>query len=290
MKIPILPISTFDENRQTKAVYVNNFQDHLEKHHKDILKPHAHDFFICVLFTAGFGTHTIDFNSYPIHPGALFFMQPKNVHEWTFDSDVEGWIFFHSETFYQTHQMNNRIHEWPFYQSTNTYPYIQLSEVAFTLLSKYFNEMYLEYSDLSAYSYCKIAALQQLIYIDAAREYLKKYVAKQSISKRFVQTYLTFEQLIEIHYIQEKSPSFYAEKLAISTKHLHRICSAINGTNPTKVIAERVILEAKRMLVISNLQLQEIANRLGFESYPYFNRFFKKHCGFPPSNFVSNNR
>lgn len=290
MNIPVLAIDSFDENGQPDAVYVNQFKQHLERHHKDIMHPHAHHFYICVLFTAGSGTHTIDFNTYPIHPGAMFFMQPKHVHEWTFDSAAEGWIFFHSAAFYQAHQLKNQIQDWSFYQTPTANPYLHLDPTTFESISKNFEAMYTEYCSNEAYRFSKIAALQQLIYIDSARAYQQKDSSAHEFSKRFKQLYHAFEILIEKHYMEAKSPAFYATKMAISTKHLHRICMAISGNNPTKMIAERTVLEAKRKLVVSNLQIQQIATELGFESYPYFNRFFKKYCGISPVVFKKINR
>jgi AraC-like DNA-binding protein len=71
----------------------------------------------------------------------------------------------------------------------------------------------------------------------------------------------------------------------MTTKHLHRICLACTGKSTSQLIAERLMLEAKRKLVSDSKSIQEIADELGFENYPYFHLFFKKHAGETPKEF-----
>ena len=94
-----------------------------------------------------------------------------------------------------------------------------------------------------------------------------------------------FETLLETHFHDEKSPSFYAERLHITLKHLNRICREMLGKTATEVIAGRVLLEIKRLLADRKLSVNKIADTLGFEDYSYFSRFFKKQTGQSPSDF-----
>ena len=57
------------------------------------------------------------------------------------------------------------------------------------------------------------------------------------------------------------------------------------GIPPGKLIHERLLLEAKRLLRYSDLPVADIADQLNFEDPSYFSRFFKKHTGFSPSEF-----
>jgi len=53
----------------------------------------------------------------------------------------------------------------------------------------------------------------------------------------------------------------------------------------SRLIAERIVLEAKRDLVFSALSIQQIALRLGFEDQAYFSRFFTQNAGLPPRQY-----
>lgn len=73
IKIPILHISQFKESTSLSEVYVNTVTDHIQLDNPLIAKPHSHNFYLCVMFTQGSGVHEIDFNSYEIKPGTVFF-------------------------------------------------------------------------------------------------------------------------------------------------------------------------------------------------------------------------
>jgi AraC family transcriptional activator of pobA len=66
---------------------------------------------------------------------------------------------------------------------------------------------------------------------------------------------------------------------------LNRICNEILKKTTTQVITDRIILEAKRMLMDKKRTVNEIASALGFDDYSYFVRLFKKHAGMTPTAF-----
>lgn len=74
----------------------------------------------------------------------------------------------------------------------------------------------------------------------------------------------------------------YARRLSVSPAHLNRITRAICGRPVSRLIAERIVMEAKRDLVFSALSIQEVASRLGFEDQAYFSRFFAQNAGVSP--------
>ena len=51
------------------------------------------------------------------------------------------------------------------------------------------------------------------------------------------------------------------------------------------MIQERVILEAQRMLLYSNLHVNQIGYCLGFDDPSYFVKYFKKHALISPVEF-----
>lgn len=91
--------------------------------------------------------------------------------------------------------------------------------------------------------------------------------------------------LIEKHYIQQKETGFYADHLKISAHHLNDIVRLLRGTTVKKMIAQRLLLEAKRELSFGALTVKEVSFKLGFGDASYFSRFFKKHTGQSPEEF-----
>jgi AraC-like DNA-binding protein len=91
--------------------------------------------------------------------------------------------------------------------------------------------------------------------------------------------------LIEKNYTRIKLPKEYAELLYITPNHLNALCNDVLGIPAGEVIRNRVILEAKRMLVNRDMTVQEIADHLNFADNSYFTKFFKKQVSMTPEEF-----
>jgi len=97
-----------------------------------------------------------------------------------------------------------------------------------------------------------------------------------------------FNFLVEQHFKTKHSVAEYAELLNKSPKTLSNIFSKISSKTPLQYIQERKMLEARRLLRYSDLQIQEVAYELGYDDIQTFSRFFKKQEGVSPSEFKSN--
>ncbi len=97
-----------------------------------------------------------------------------------------------------------------------------------------------------------------------------------------------FNFLVEQHFKTKHSVAEYAELLHKSPKTLSNIFSKIGSKTPLQYIHERKMLEARRRLRYSNMQIQEIAYEIGYDDLQAFSRFFKKQEGVSPSVFKEN--
>ena len=93
-----------------------------------------------------------------------------------------------------------------------------------------------------------------------------------------------FNLLVESHFKTEHSVSFYADKLFKSPKTLSNNFAKLN-TSPLQIIHERIVLEAKRLLMYTDKTAKEIAYQVGFEDASHLSRLFKKHTSLTPSDF-----
>lgn len=280
-KLPIYSISNFKYNVANSELYVNTFKNHI-KEHSFIEKPHRHNFYLLVLFTHGTGTHEIDFDSYDIKRGSLFVVQPGQIHNWKLSSDIDGFIVFYSQETYNLYFGNKKIEEYSIYQSVKSQPELFFEEEELLEIEVYFKLMKLESESGKAKQKDKILNLLDIINIEISRKYLPENKHKTPIYNHKINL---FEKLIDIHFKTEKSPSFYASKMSITLKHLNRICKLILNKTATQLITERVILEAKRLLIDQNKSISQIADQLNFENYSYFAKLFKKENGISPSDF-----
>ena len=96
---------------------------------------------------------------------------------------------------------------------------------------------------------------------------------------------LNFSNLLESYFIRERSVAFYAEYYHLSVDAFSKKIKKNYGKSPSKLIQERLILEAKKQIHLTYKSIKEIARDFGFEDEFYFSRYFKKEVGISPKKF-----
>jgi AraC-like DNA-binding protein len=99
---------------------------------------------------------------------------------------------------------------------------------------------------------------------------------------------LLFRDLLEKNFKMFKSVAKYASSMSITDKRLNKATTAILDKTPKQMIDERVLLEARRLLVHSNTSIREVAFELGFDEPTNFIKYFRKHIQSTPSEFREN--
>ncbi len=201
----VLNIQQFESLHEIKEFHTNTIENHLITAHKNIHKPHKHDFYLTVLFTQGFGTHEIDFVTYGVKPGSLFFLNPGQMHHWNLSEDVGGFIFFHTQSFYDLHFSKNRVNDFPFFYSVQNAPILYVEEVNSNEFKCLFEQIYAEKQSHHIFRAQKIIALIDLIYIESTRLYLEKNEIEQVKQNSYSNKFQELEQRIEKEYKNELS-------------------------------------------------------------------------------------
>lgn len=103
-----------------------------------------------------------------------------------------------------------------------------------------------------------------------------------TLALRPADLYYRLMSLIVAHYREEHAVSFYADKLAISTRYLSTVTRRMVDKTPKQVIDEHLCAEARRMLDTTRLTTKEVADGLGFPSSVAFCKFFRHYEGCSP--------
>lgn len=118
----------------------------------------------------------------------------------------------------------------------------------------------------------------------------KKQLLPQDLNDTQVDLVRKYKVLVDLHYRQKRKVSDYAAMLYKSPKTLSNLFASMKLQSPLLIIHERLILEAKRLLMYSDKTAKEIAFDLGFEDAAAFHKLFKKMTGATPQQFkVSTN-
>ncbi len=283
--LSVLAIDQFRIDQPSNAFYANSFAEHLAKHSDKISTPHKHDFYLVVIITRGVGVHEVDFRSYDVKAGSVFMLGPGATHNWELSQDIEGYIFFHTREFFDVKFGGRKVDDFPFYFSVQNSPVVYLGKKECIELVYYFKAIFKEYSDKNLMKWQKIAALVDLVYIQISRTYAGEAWIESKANMGYALKMRELEVMINQHFLVEKSPSVYAGKMNMSSKHLNRIIKSLVNKTVTDIIADRVLLEAKRMLIHSDIRIAELADKLGYEDCSYFSRLFKRRCGLSPKEF-----
>lgn len=281
-EFPVYSIQNFETIDKRDVFYANHLNLHVKTHHFTEF-PHKHDFYLTVLITHGSGKHEVDFESYEVEAGTLFMLKPGQMHFWKFSDDIEGFVFFHSAIFFDEGYLTTSIKDFEFFSSPQNPPVIQLKQQAFHSVQETMEVLVEEYAQERSYKWTKIRSLINLIYIEIGRNYIPIYRIN---SLTYLKKVRQFEELIEVNFKSMKFPKDYASQLNISEKHLNRIVKNCLNKTSSALIQDRVLLEAKRMLMHSRLNVSEISSELKFSDKSYFIRFFKQKTGITPLNFV----
>ncbi|MBA3682147.1 MAG: helix-turn-helix domain-containing protein [Bacteroidetes bacterium] len=280
--LPVYNIKDFKDPEHGTDFYANSMKRHLRDHHI-ILTPHKHDFFLTVLFTKGSGTHEIDFTNYKVEPGAIFMLRPGQTHNWKLSKETDGFVFFHTKDFYDSRSVTEKTQDFPFFSSIHNPPLLLLKNKRKEKIEDLFSEIKKEYEENNLLKFQKLYSLVALTYIELTRSYQPQ---KQIKSEIYLLKLRQLEDLIDKNYKNIKAPHHYAKMMAMTEKHLNRICNTCLNKTTTELISNRVILEAKRLLTHSKVPINQVAEELGYLDNSYFSRFFKKQTGQSPLDFM----
>ena len=281
--LPIYGIDEFSDIKFTYAFYANILKEHLIDH-QFVNSPHKHSTYISILFTTGYGEHQIDFDTYEVKPGSVFLISPGQVHNWKLSENADGFVFFHTKEFYDQMYSSKQIEDYPFFYLQQNYPVIHLQEENLEQFSRLFSEIVKEYKSNLPYKWEKIGVLLDYTYIELARIYHVDPNNGQTFTSNSIKV-KKLQKLIDDHFKTHKFPKDYADWMNITTRHLSRICRDVLNKSTNDLIIERVVMEAKRMLVHQDVSVSQVGDELGYSDYSHFVRLFKQKVGVTPKAF-----
>lgn len=286
-ELPVYQINSFSQNpANASRLFEIKRLEELSCTYECTHHPHRHDFYNVLIITQGRGIHSIDFVDYEVEPCTVFFLTPGQVHYWDLEPGTRGYSIFFETSFFSLDQPLRKLKQFPFFHGANA-PYLRLDCDQHEFVSSLIGQMQQELDQ------------EQDRYEDVLRSFLEIFLIKLSrfyhsssdeaySSPYLLQQVSRYENLVEEYFIQYKSVQDYADMMAVTAKNLNAICKKAIGKTAGSIIKERVMLEAKRLLMHSELSVNKIVAELNFKDPSYFVRFFRKNEGITPEQFRKN--
>lgn len=270
---------------KNQEINTTTIKERLSRKPHKLFLPHRTDFFMVYLFTDGYGKHMVDFESINVKKNHILFISKGQVHAFDSNETYDGKALIFTEDFFcKSETDRNYLLTSSLFDNLCRHSYFKINS-EFRKLNTLFIEIYLELEKPADKFQGKI--LQSLLYqilllaerqIDIQNGAQKKETASSLLATQF-------RSSVEKYFKEQKNVKFYTNLLGITDRTLQMATAKTFGKSPKRLINERVLLEAKRILAYDKLSVKEIAFYLGFEETTNFVKFFKLKSGSTPTDF-----
>ena len=252
----------------------NSYFDHLQRN----------NYYSLIWVKEGIGKLKTNFSEYNFEKNSLFSFAPYQPFMLTSTSVKGVAIYFHSDFFcihkHQTEVTCNGILFNNIYQA----PFIRVDETLQNTFSKIIEQIRSEMQNPGLAQYELLISYMKIFLIAASRskaEQQPQYIPSNKGDKEPV-ILQNLKEAIENDFKSKHTPKEYAVLLNISPNALAKIAKKHFNKTLTNLIADRIIIEAKRELYLTNKSIKEVAYGLGYDDEYYFSRFFKKNAHISP--------
>lgn len=264
--------------------WLNDLSGLLEKF-PDLEFPHKQDFYTLVIVEEAEGEIIIDNYKIRLDKAKAIIIKPRCINSIYINRKAKGTIICFTEDFFSLRYNNNILYQFSFLQR-EAKSYIRLTneqQSKWDILIKLLSE---EYSLKKRETKKVLRSYLNIVLFELERLHNPSgFVKRKNLKQEKVHE---FEQLIDKHFETKKLPSTYAELLHVSPNYLNKICKEETGQTAGDLIRKRITIEAQRLLHYTNYNINEIAEKLGFENTSYFVTFFKKQTETTPEQFRKN--
>ena len=248
--------------------------------------PHRHAFYVIFWVTAGSGTHFVDFVGHEIRPKSLHIVGPGQVHYWDVVDPIKGYaILFESALFLEPGDQE-LLEELTCFRTINGLSALNPPAVSVDAIDYIVTRLEQEFGQERFGRSLGIVAWLRLLLIESQRLAVESEPGAGVISAEKLLTN-RYINLVEQHAIEQHKVEWYADQLAVTVAYLSKSVKTAQGITAGALLRNRLVLEAKRLLVHTDETAAAIAQQLNFENASYFGRFFKRETKQTPRQFRS---
>ena len=252
----------------------NSYFDHLQRN----------NYYSLIWVTEGIGQLKTNFSEYNFEKNTLFSFTPYQPFMFSSNMIKGIAIYFHSDFFcihkHQTEVTCNGV----LFNNVYQVPFVLVDESLQTTFNKIIEQIKSEMQNHGLAQYELLISFMKIFLIAASRSKAQQQPQTIPSEKGNKEPVIlqSLREAIENDFKSKHTPKDYAVLLNISPNALAKITKKHFNKTLTDLIAERIIIEAKRELYLTSKSIKEVAYELGYDDEYYFSRFFKKNVNIPP--------
>jgi AraC-like DNA-binding protein len=230
--------------------------------------------FQCFLFVrSGSYTHTVDFENHRCTAGSCLPIGPGQVHHFGPPGDWDGWILVIGP-----HHVPEMIERLP--------AHVRTDDTVAAAITELFERMAVDATGpADGARLGELLALQARVLVSRLALGDSGSDTEHLIDPGVLQRYRGYRAAVDREYRRWHLVAPYARHLGCSPKSLNRACRAASDVTAKRVIVERIVLEAKRLLAHRRDPAARISDDLGFDEPTNFAKFFRRETGLTPAAF-----
>lgn len=221
---------------------------------------------------------------------ALIFSNPRVPYAWEgICESQEGFFCLFSEDFLKGNNRDLNLQDTPLFKIGSD-PVFFVDAAQLIYISGIFQNMLREFESDYMYKLDLLRNHLNLLLHEALKmqpsvNYFKPQNALVRVASLFLEL---LERQFPVdtpqYQLKLRTANDYALHLSVHVNYLNRAVKEVTGKTTTEHLTERMVMEAKALLLHTDWNINDIAYSLGYEYPTYFNNFFKKQTGVTPSS------
>lgn len=243
------------------------------------------NYYSLIWIKEGSGTAQIDFAEFDFTAGTLFALTPYQPFVLNEKEKLEGAVLNFHPDFFCIHKHHEQVAcNGVLFNNIYSPPYFCVDDGTRREFEMILSQMKSEVQKADLAQYELLVSYLKIFLITASRAKAKQQPESLQDTPDEKEPFILqkLKDLIETHFKSIHSAGEYADMLNISPKALAKITKNHFNKTMTNLISERIVIEAKRELYLTDKSVKEIAFDLGYDDEHYFSRFFKNNADISP--------
>ncbi|MCI0345907.1 MAG: AraC family transcriptional regulator [Chloroflexi bacterium] len=248
-------------------------------------------FFLLLGVTRGRTRHLLDFTPLPARRGTWLLVRPGQVQRFDFRRPWDGLlVVFRPELLPPADEDSGALGDDIAARIARLPSRVELSPEEHELCCAAVRQIARDAAMGAAPDDCNVLMLHELCALLLRLELAGRRAAPVAVAGASARRVARLRDLVERELGERREVGWYARRLGLSERTLTRATRAVAGLSARALIADRIALEAKRLLVHTSLSIGAVAERLGFLEPSNFVKFFRRATGRTPSEFRRRHR